>query len=278
MAKSINRLSRRRARNLLLFILTVSALTAAETAHTLALRRSSILTGWLLFALVLILAAYHFRKRIPVLPLGSAATWLQFHIYAGLLTFVVFLQHVQWRIPNGIFESLLAAAYLGVFFSGLFGLVISRVFPRRLTARGGEVIFDQIPRKRRVLRAQVEELVLHGLVESNSTALPELYAERLRPFFSEVRDFWPHLMHSARLRNNLLLEMEWQSPYMNERERAVAETISQLIREKDDLDYHYAHQAALKYWLFAHVPLTHALLVFACAHAAIVYAYSGGLR
>ena len=44
---------------------------------------------------------------------------------------------------------------------------------------------------------------------------------------------------------------------------------------KDDLDYQYAMQATLKYWLFLHVPLTYSLLVFILSHMVLVFAFSG---
>ena len=38
----------------------------------------------------------------------SLTAWLQFHIYAGLLTGVLFLVHVSYKIPTGWFEGTLA--------------------------------------------------------------------------------------------------------------------------------------------------------------------------
>ena len=42
-------------------------------------------TGWLLLALVLGLTFFNARKKLPFLPLLSASTWLQAHIYLGWL-------------------------------------------------------------------------------------------------------------------------------------------------------------------------------------------------
>jgi hypothetical protein len=52
--------------------------------------------------------------------------------------------------------------------------------------------------------------------------------------------------------------------------------ISDLVCLKDDLDHHYALQATLKLWLFVHVPLTSALLVFAAFHVVLVQAFADG--
>ena len=47
------------------------------------------------------------------------------------------------------------------------------------------------------------------------------------------------------------------------------------MREKEDLDYRWAQGVALKGWLFFHVPLTYALLVFVSAHVLLVLGFDG---
>ena len=54
------------------------------------------------------------------------------------------------------------------------------------------------------------------------------------------------------------------------------EEIARLVREKDGLDYHHAHQLLLKIWLFVHIPLTYSLLLFILVHVVVVFAFFGG--
>ncbi|HEU0039955.1 MAG TPA: hypothetical protein VFR76_11850, partial [Verrucomicrobiae bacterium] len=70
------------------------------------------LTGWLLFAVMVVLAAYNVWKKLPFLPLGNSESWLQFHIYAGFFTVILFLIHVSFRVPTGWFEGTLAWLYV----------------------------------------------------------------------------------------------------------------------------------------------------------------------
>ncbi|MDC0262313.1 hypothetical protein OAK47_03730, partial [Planctomycetaceae bacterium] len=79
-------------------------------SHTLV--ETHFLTGWVLLVTIVFLAAYNLRKAFPFLPLGTSALWLQSHIYAGLLSFVLFLIHVDYSLPNGFLELLLASVYL----------------------------------------------------------------------------------------------------------------------------------------------------------------------
>lgn len=277
MARPVSQLAKRRRRNVVIFLLLALLLLAADASGTAALHRTTLVSGWLLFAMIVGLAIYNLRKKIPVVPLGNSATWLQVHVYVGLLSGVVFCMHLQWQLPNGLFEVVFALLYVLVFLSGVFGLVISRLFARRLTTRGGDVLFARIPRLRNQIRAEVERLVIDCMVASGSTAVAELYANRLKDFFDGPRHVWQHLILSLRPVSALTAELAWQDRYLTEAERRTMQKIAAHVRHKDDLDFHYAHQAVLKYWLFAHLPLTYVLLAFAVVHAVLVHAFSGAM-
>jgi hypothetical protein len=244
----------------------------------LSLRHTSfsLFSGWALFFLLLALALYTVRKKLPFLPLLSSAQWLQFHIYAGLLSGVLFLLHIDFRIPDGALEQALAALYVAVFGSGVAGLGLSRAIPRRLTTRGEEVLFERIPVLMRQVRERAEQTVARAAEEENSVILADFYASRLVAFFAGPRHLRGHLIESSRPRYRLLNELDALNRYLNDPERAVVEELDDLIRRKDDLDYHYAHQAVLKYWLFVHIPLTYSLLMAGAVHGLLVHAFGGG--
>lgn len=264
----------RRIRYLSVFLLLAALVVGWSLIQVIVLLPAAFATGWLLLALVVGLAAYNVRKKLTFLPLGSSATWLQIHIYAGLLSCMVFLVHVGFRVPTGFFEGTLAVLYVAVFASGIGGLILSRVIPPRLATRGEEVLFERIPVFLKRLRDQVEEAVLSCLSETDTTALPSFYVERLKPFFERPRHFWRHLIHSSGPRQVLLEEIHAQRRFLNETERGRMAHIADLVCTKDDLDYHYALQWTLKAWLFVHVPLTYALLVFTVFHVVLVHAFS----
>jgi len=236
-------------------------------------------SGWTLFGLIVFLAAYRVRKAIPFLPLGTSAAWLQLHIYCALLTMVLYLLHAGPPLPTGIFESTLALLYLTVFMSGVVGLMMSRSFPARLTMLGGEVIFEQIPIVRHQLQTQVEALVLTGNTDSQASAVAEFYRDRIRPYLLSHRDVLSHLTRGESVRwHQLSRSIDDQRRYLNADEQHVLDEIKDLIRQKHELDTKYALQAALKVWLFVHVPATWALLIFSLCHVVLVHAWTGGLR
>lgn len=240
-----------------------------------ALFRTEFATGWLLAGLIVLLAAYNVVKKLSVLPLGSSAKWLQLHIYAGLLTIFVFGLHIGFRVPTGMFEVVLASLYLLTFGSGVVGLVMSRTFPSRLSTRGEEVLFERIPLFIRRLRLKVEELVFGCVEETETTAVPEFYLARLKPFFEQPRNFWAHLVNSDRPRRRLLHAIGEQDPFLNDTERESMRKIAEIVVAKDNLDYQYALQSLLKYWLFLHIPATYALLIVTLFHAVLVHAFAG---
>jgi hypothetical protein len=241
----------------------------------IALRPTAIYSGVLLFVLVVFLAAFNLRKRIRFLPLGSAESWLQWHIYVALFTGVLFGVHIRWHWPTGMFDWLLAGSYLITFFSGVIGLFMSRAFARRLTTRGNEVLFQHIPARLHTLQNEVESIVMNCMEQTESTAIPIFYVGRLKPFFARPRNQIQHLLQSNRPRFALLGEIRGYERYLDETERQALEQIAERVTQKDGLDFQHSLQSALKIWLFVHIPMTYALLVFATIHLLLVFAFSG---
>src|SRR5439155_23813064 len=119
-------LNRQKWIGLTFFLLTSALMVRLHAQFAGRMPRISFLTGWVLFGLILALTLYNARKKLPFLPLLSSEAWMQFHIYAGLLTGVAFAVHVSYRIPKGWFQGSLAGLYALVMLSGFFGLFVSR--------------------------------------------------------------------------------------------------------------------------------------------------------
>lgn len=263
----------RRIHNLIRFAIVATVLFVADGMVSVTMGHASSVSGWALFLIILGLAAYQLRKRLPFLPLGNVATWLQVHIYAGLLTGCLFLIHIGYRIPDGTLESILAVLYLLVFFSGVGGLILSRTIPTRLASRGEEVLFERIPVFIGKLRDDVEALVFDAISVTDTSAIPELYQRHLQTFFDRPRHALLHLLHSKRPVGLLLDEVQATRRFVNEKELVILDQIAQRVQAKDDLDYQFALQGALKLWLFVHVPLTWSLIVIAVCHLVAASAF-----
>ena len=269
---------RRSLRPSLLFALVMVAITAWWRYEWLTLRPHAFTSGGLLLSAVVFLAAYNVRKKLTFLPLGSSAAWLKLHLYVGIGAVWLFLLHTSFHIPNGIFETSLAALYLLVTASGLHGLYLTRTIPIRLAALGEEVIWERIPGLRRQVAERAQELVLTARDDSSAGVVTDLYTRRLFRFFESPRDWSYYLRPTSTLRRQLLAELGELKRYLAPVQQQLVDELAGLVARKDDLDYHAALQGWLKCWLFGHVAATYSLLLFAGAHGVLAHAFHGGMR
>ena len=267
----------RRWRNITITMGAAIALAVLTQAVDSALYQATFLTGWLLFAVILSLALYRIRKSVTMVPIGSAASWLQFHVYLGALSVVLFALHIGWRVPDGGLEVSLAVLYVLVAASGVIGLALCRIIPHRLTRRGEEVILERVPIFLAELRCDAERLVLDSVEATKSSTIKDFYLSYLHDYFAHPRNFLHHLVASNRPLFALLSEMDNLSRYLNAEEGDFHDRLRKLVCKKDDLDFHHSLQSTLKVWLFVHVPLTYSLLITAGVHVVLVHAFGGGL-
>jgi hypothetical protein len=270
--------SKQRSTGLILFLIGSVLVVCAHGKYAGVMPRLAYLSGWALFAVMLALTFYNARKRISFLPLLSSEAWLQFHIYAGLFTAVLFLVHISYKLPSGWFQGTLAWLYILVMLSGFFGLFVSRAIPKRLTTRGGEVLFERIPGIRRQLQERAQTLALKSVEEVKSSTIADFYVRELKHFFDGTRNMVSHWFEVRAPVNLVLNKITDLNRYLNDSERATMNEIATLVRQKDGLDYHYSLQLVLKLWLFVHIPLTYSLLLWTLAHIVLVFSFSGGAR
>ena len=235
---------------------------------------SSYLTGYILLASIVFLTAFNLRKKLPFLPgIGTASTWMQIHIYVGLSTFLMFGLHVAWRIPDGWLEGALAVLYLIVALSGLYGLFITRIIPKRLSGIGHEVIYERIPEMRMRLASNAKQIAL-GNVEA-SGVIANFYLRNLLPYFEQPRGVAYFLYPTGRRKRRLIQDLLELKRYLSTDQREIGQTLAAFVQRKDDLDYHQAMQGRLKAWLFFHIGFTYSLLAVSMLHALLVHAFIG---
>ncbi len=237
---------------------------------------SSFFTGYVFIGCLFFLTALNMRKRLPFIPnIGSARFWMQLHIYVGLATFVLFGMHVKWRVPDGGLEIFLSGLYFFVAFSGVYGLYMTRILPKRLSAIKEEVIFERIPAMRQKLAQQARAVVMEAC--ESSEVLAKFYANRLIYFFETPRSFAYNLSPSGGRKRQLVGELEALDRFLGEDQRHASRRLAVLVRQKDDLDFHRAIQGRLKIWLFAHIGVTYSLLIVAVVHGVLAHAFSGAM-
>jgi hypothetical protein len=268
--------TRRRIRNLGLTAMAVAAAWLWTRAQERGLGSAAFSTGYLLISAVLFLALYNARKKLPFLPLGNSAAWLQWHIYAGIGSVGLFALHAGIPWPTGVLNSALAIVYLATVASGLLGLYLTRSIPRQLARVGEEVVYERIPMLQTQVRTQAGNAVVESVTASGATTLADFYVARLFDFFHRSRGARYFIRPTTARRRSLMHELTSIRRYLSEHEHAACERLFALIRRKDDLDFHAARQLLLKSWLFVHIGLTYGLVVLALLHGLLALAFRGG--
>lgn len=114
--------------------------------------------------------ALWFRKKVRVWRIGRAQTWLRAHIWLGLLCLPLLVLHSGLRF-GGILSTVLMVLLVIVIVSGVWGLVLQNLIPRRILDEiPAETIYSQMDYLSAQLLAEAERLVLATCGEENSTA------------------------------------------------------------------------------------------------------------
>jgi hypothetical protein len=235
------------------------------------------ISGWFLFALMLILTFFNLRKKVPFLRMGKASFWLKMHICLGIFSGALFFVHMGWSWPYGVFHQLIAWCFLIVFISGLVGWWMSRSFPRRLTVAGYETPFERMPDARNNLRKRAEELVLANGDGKTPSLASVRYADLFGTFFTKPCNFWAHLRESRSPQAAHTSQLDEMERYIAKGELNMLAELRDLIAQKHMLDYQYSLQLALRLWLFVHIPLSYALLIFSVVHIILVHSFSAAV-
>jgi hypothetical protein len=250
-----------------------AGLAAATWQARVRLDEPAVLTGWALLAVMTLLAAFNGRKRLSMLPLGSAAAWLRVHLAGGVLALGIFWLHVGRPWPTGLSERMLAGLFYLVSLSGVLGAGLQRLYPPRLTQSGVEVIYERIPGELAELRARAQALVVRCAEETGSDTLAQHYLQTLDWFFRRPRFFASHAVGGQRAAHWVRHRCDAVSRYLNDAERGYLQQLRALAELKNALDLHYAAQSLMKGWLLGHVPLAAAVMAMAVWHVVLVHLY-----
>jgi len=241
-----------------------------------SLRDPSFFSGWILFTGMAAQWLLHFRKQLPMLPLGRAATWLKTHIYFGYFVIAVFLLHTDFSMPDNWFEWVLWSLFMLVAASGVIGAYLSWSVPAKLEQYSGPKTFESIPAIRYRLAEKAGRLALSSVDQSGSLAISNIYADTLRDFFVRPQNLLAHLRGSQRSVKQICDELKTLERHVDEAGKKTLRSIRNLALAKDKLDFQHAHQGLLQCWLFIHIPATYCLIVAVILHVSIIYAYSSG--
>lgn len=269
-------IARRRLGYATAVVVLLAAFVWVQTLYGAALRRTAFFDGWLLIACVVFLALFNARKKLPMIPLGSAASWTRLHVYVGFFTVGVFFVHSGFGVPRGALELALWAVFLIVALSGIGGLYLSRMVPAKLGEAQERILLERIPQFRARLARETAEIAERSIGEETSLTIASFYAETLHDFMRSPRNLLAHLRGSRRPLIAICDAIGRIERYVDDAGRARLAEIRDRVVAKNDLDFQYAHLLLLRLWLFVHIPATYSLIILAIVHVTAAYAFSSG--
>lgn len=232
--------------------------------------------GILATLLIALLLWYGVRKRQYGSRWGTMETWLQSHVYLGLLSWVVVLYHSGFRFQDKVAVAALVVLTL-VVVTGLFGAILYTTVPRMLTDVQGDATPEEISGEvQRFTRSMTR------LAEGKSATFQRVYRSLTEELAPRSLSGWRILFRSARLTGRGAGDgSEWTELLRRVGPGEQDELREMLVRSrqaKEQLQRLVAQQKyknLLEVWLYVHIPLSLALVVLVLAHLVAVFYYRG---
>lgn len=211
---------------------------------------------------------YSLRKRSRQARWGRLATWLQFHIFTGLVGPFMVLLHTSWRF-NGLAGVVLLLTII-IVLSGVVGRYIYTAVPR--TADG--VVIEAAQLERDIAEAEQR---IQGWLKSQPQAAGVLNRWLHRP---EQAQRGGARWIAGRVANDWTYRWRWwrQKRRLDPSVRASADELGRLLQRRNLLDRQLASLASarrmLSLWHSIHIPIGVVLFTAAFVHvgAALYYA------
>ena len=225
--------------------------------------------GIICTAAILFLALYTLRKRTYQYGVGPRESWLQAHVYTGIITVVIMFMHFSFR-PGGTFGIFLAVLFFLVVISGAVGSLIYFYVPLSLSKYGRPVKSEE-----EIISSMDKYLEeADKLVSGASEELKSLYRIKIRPFIKSGGTRWKYLLLTERelldKRRDVINTCKAVVPGQDMHD---LEILSSILIEKEKLSFMQAKLKIQKAWLTFHMPLTLALLTAAVIHILTVIYY-----
>ncbi len=237
------------------------------------LGNEAFVTGYVLTCVCIALGLLGVRKKLIHLSLGPVAHWQKAHHWLGSLCLIIYLMHAG-VMTSGWLESALAIVFWVILVSGIVSWRVNRTSPKLLQAAGKVMLRSDIPAARRDVQEDAYRLALRCAGNSNSSAIADLYREKLALFFQSPRSIWYRISPSGKLRRELLAELERLDRYLDEKGRGLKQEMHRLISRRDDLDFQMAIHQRVRFWATFHSCFLGAFVVLAAVHILLAHLYS----
>src|SRR3954468_10242549 len=232
--------------------------------------------------MILFVMALALKKRLRTLRIGKAYTWVQGHVWLGLLAYPMILYHAGFTW-GGLLTQVLMWAFTIVVLSGVVGLILQQYVPTKLLHDvPNETIFEQIDHIIAQLRHDAETMVEAAVARRSqvkfevevvpaggqAAAMAPESAEGeqyLRAFYQE--EIAPVLNPRFPWGKGIAAEEASAAAFRQLRGMvppALYETVDDLrslVDERRQLERQRRLHRSMHAWLFVHVPVSYAMFV-----------------
>lgn len=242
---------------------TIAWLVAWQRDSAMPGSTISIVFGILAAVMLLLVMAYAVRRAMPAVRLlGRTRTYLQVHIWGGLLFLLLMLLHTSFGFPGGTLVTVLWVLSIWVVASGLAGLWLQRSVPRLLDATSSfEVNLYRIPELVANLRQRAESLAARS-----GPAVQSYYARELAPDMEAPRATPRSVLGRNRITSYRSQEYQILRRTVAPDAAPGLDELFQLHATKLEMDMHYTLQRVLRLWLALHLPASIVLLGVTALH------------
>ncbi|MFQ5607957.1 MAG: hypothetical protein ACE5GA_08420, partial [Candidatus Zixiibacteriota bacterium] len=204
-------------------------------------------------------ALYGLRRRSMKfsarMNLGKAQTWVQFHLYGGVMFLLMTLMHTGFQLPHGALNWLLWGLSIWVTLSGLLGVLLQRWIAGALSSGLEiEVIYERIPELAGELNSRAEAIVANA-----PESLKRFYTRELAHKFKAPGRSLRFFIDISGGAHPMARSFEHLRRAVSGENAETALELESLYRAKLALDAHYSLQSALRAWMYLHLPISIAL-------------------
>jgi hypothetical protein len=256
-------------------------LAATVAAFVWSLKRESFAHGGSLiglifgtagYLLILLLAYYGIRKRSYRSRFGTMEQWLQSHIYLGILVLVLLVLHTGGRFNDKVAVTTLILVAV-VVLSGIAGAIFFVTVPRLLTEVESNLTVEEIS-------TQLNQLArnMARLASGRSQPFVRIYDGLMKESMPGWLAGWRLLLSRMR-RGGQQSVADWSKllALVGKEEQEPLRQMLVFSRQRKELlirlMYQQRYKNILEFWLYIHVPVTIAVLVFGTVHVVAVFYY-----
>ena len=225
--------------------------------------------GTMAAVLIIGVALYGVRRRNLRIKVGRSHTWVQFHVYGGMLFLLFVFMHSGFRIPSGQVTWWLWFCAIWITVSGWIGIALQKWIPRVLTSGLAiEVVYERIPELAAQIKEKAEQLIM-----TCTDPVREFYSKNIAAVLATPQTRLIYYFDITGGAQSQLRQFEYLRRVLSAEEQERLDHLEAMYKSKLELDAHYTLQKALRWWLYGHVPVSLILIGLLLVHLYSVFYY-----